>query len=47
VSIVGIREIHGTTGRAALVVLLPFAVVVVVLLVIVLVVGIALLGTGR
>ena len=41
-SIVGIREIHGTTtGRAALVVLLPFAVVVVVLVILV-VVGAAL-----
>jgi hypothetical protein len=40
-SIVGIREVHGTTtGRAALVVLLPFAVVVV--LVILVVVGAAL-----
>ena len=32
-SIVGIREMHGTTtGKAALVVLIPFAVVLVVLL---------------
>jgi hypothetical protein len=39
-SIVGIREMHGTTmGKAALVVLIPFAVVLVVVLVILLAVG--------
>jgi hypothetical protein len=41
-SIVGIREVHGTTtGRAALVVLIPLAVVVLVALVILAAVGIA------
>ena len=39
-SIVGVREMHGTTmGKAALVVLIPFAVVPVVVLVILLAVG--------
>ena len=43
-SIVGIREMHGTTtGRAALVVLIPFAVVLVVVLVVLLTVGAMLL----
>lgn len=42
-SIVGIREMHGTTtGRAALVVLIPFAAVLFVVLVVALVVGVAL-----
>jgi hypothetical protein len=40
-AIMGIREVHGTTtGRAALVVLLPFAVLLLVALVILLVVGV-------
>ena len=43
-SIVGIREMHGTTmGKAALVVLIPFAVVLVVVLVVLLTVGAMLL----
>ncbi len=42
-SIVGIREVHGTTtGRAALVVLIPFAVAVLVVLVLLIAVGAAL-----
>ena len=41
-SIVGIREAHGTTtGKAALVILIPFAVVLLVTLVVLLAVGIA------
>jgi hypothetical protein len=41
-SIVGIREMHNTTtGKAALVILIPFAVVLVVALVVLAVAGIA------
>jgi hypothetical protein len=42
---VGIREVHGTTtGKAALVVLIPFAVVLVVALIVVAAAGIAVLS---
>lgn len=42
-AIVGIREAHGTTmGKAALVILIPFAVVVVIALIVLIVAGIAL-----
>jgi hypothetical protein len=44
-SIVGIREVHGTTtGKAALVVLIPFAVFLVVALIVVAAAGIAVLS---
>jgi hypothetical protein len=44
-SIVGIREVHGTTtGKAALVVLIPFAVVLLVALIVAAVAGIAVLS---
>jgi hypothetical protein len=44
-SVVGIREVHATTtGKAALVVLIPFAVVLVVALIVVAAAGIAVLS---
>ena len=42
-SVVGIREMHGTTtGKAVLIILIPFAVALLVALVVVLAVGVAL-----
>ena len=43
-SVIGLREVHATTtGKAALVVLIPFAVVLVVVLIVVVAAGIAVL----
>jgi hypothetical protein len=44
-SVIGLREVHATTtGKAALVVLIPFAVVLVVVLIVVVAAGIAVLS---